>query len=296
MKYAKAVDLMPALARKRFYREPKKRLGLWGTLVLSNVVWISAVAVLVTSLWTASKAGTAVTEFYFRERAKWIERDATMQKELEERNLQIARLVALQTSQSPDDVVQLAKKLSGVLNSAYGERRKFIEQALPHAIRIQVQYGIPASATISQAIFESGYGSSALAREHHNYFGIKAFSNWNGPKVLMPTKDNGVATTAHFRKYATLGEGFQGYADFLRASGRYDRAFYMQSGEEFVQALLRAGYCPDAHYLPSIRVIMDRHKLRDLDNIIKAADQAPYQLAWMAKLQEKEEAQSQSVR
>jgi flagellum-specific peptidoglycan hydrolase FlgJ len=290
MKRAKTVDLMPALAMKRFYRQPKKRVGLWGTLLISNALWISAVLVLGGSLWATTKVGTAMTEFYIKERAKWIEQDANMQKELEARNLQIARLVALQTSQSPDDVVQLANKLSGVLNSAYGDRRKFIEAALPHAIRIQVQYGIPASATISQAIYESGYGASALAKEHHNFFGIKAFNNWSGPKALMPTKDSGVRTTAYFRKYPSLGDGFQGYADFLRASGRYDRAFYMQSGVEFVGALLRAGYCPDGDYLGNIKVIMARHRLQELDNIIKAADQAPYQVAWLAKIQEKEQA------
>lgn len=290
MKRAKTVDLMPALAMKRFYRQPKKRVGLWGTLFISNALWISAVLVLSGSLWATTKVGTAMTEFYIKERAKWIEQDANMKKELEARNLQIARLVALQTSQSPNDVVQLAKKLSGVLNSAYGDRRKFIEAALPHAIRIQVQYGIPASATISQAIYESGYGSSALAKEHHNFFGIKAFNDWNGPKALMSTKDNGVPTQAYFRKYASLGDGFQGYADFLRASGRYDRAFYMESGVKFVGALLRAGYCPDANYLDNIKVIMARHRLQELDNIIKAADQAPYQVAWLAKIQEKKQA------
>jgi flagellum-specific peptidoglycan hydrolase FlgJ len=295
MKRAKTVDLMPALAMKRFYRQPKKRVGLWGTLIISNALWIGAVLLLAGSLWTTTKVGTAMTEFYIKERAKWIEQDATMKKELESRNLQIARLVALQTSQSPDDVVQLAKKLSGVLNSAYGDRRKFIEAALPHAIRIQVQYGIPASATISQAIYESGYGSSALAKEHHNYFGIKAFSNWNGPMAEMPTKDSGVPTTAHFRKYPSLGDGFQGYADFLRASGRYDRAFYMQSGVDFVAALLRAGYCPDSNYLDNIKAIMARHRLQELDNIIKAADQAPYQAAWLAKLEQKEQAQPVSI-
>jgi len=295
MKRAKTVDLMPALAMKRFYRQPKKRVGLWGTLLISNALWISAVLVLGGSLWTTTKVGTAMTEFYIKERAKWIEQDANMQKELEARNLQIARLVALQTSQSPDDVVQLANKLSGVLNSAYGDRRKFIEAALPHAIRIQVQYGIPASATISQAIYESGYGASALAKQHNNFFGIKAFSNWSGPKALMPTKDNGIPTQAHFRKYPSLGDGFQGYADFLRASGRYDRAFYMQSGVEFVGALLRAGYCPDGDYLGNIKVIMARHRLQELDNIIKAADQAPYQVAWMAKIQEKEQAKIEAM-
>lgn len=295
MKRERTIDLMPALAMKRFYREPKKRVGLWGTLLISNALWIGAVVLLAGSLWTTTKVGTAMTEFYIRERAKWIERDETMQKELEERNLQIARLVALQTSQSPQDVVSLAGKLSKVLNTAYGDRRQFIEQALPHAIRIQVQYGIPASATISQAIFESGYGGSDLAQNHHNYFGIKAFNNWSGPKAMMPTKDSGVRTTAYFRKYGDLGQGFQGYADFLRSSNRYDRAFYKPTGVEFVEALLRAGYCPDHDYLDKIKAIMARHRLQELDNIIKAADQAPYQMAWLAKLQEKGHVKDEAI-
>jgi flagellum-specific peptidoglycan hydrolase FlgJ len=295
MKRERTVDLMPALAMKRFYREPKKRVGLWGTLLLSNAFWVAAVFVLVGSLWTSTKIGTALTEAYIRERAKWIERDETMQKELEERNLQIARLVALQTSQSPQDVVQLAGKLSKVLNTAYGDRRQFLEQALPHAIRLQVQYGIPASAVISQAILESSYGNSPLGEQHHNYFGIKAFNNWKGDRINMPTVDSGVRTTAYFRKYSTLGDGFQGYADFLRGSDRYDRAFFKPTGVQFVQELLRAGYCPDHDYLDKIQAIMARHRLEELDGMIKAADQAPYQMAWLAKLQEKGQAGTQAI-
>ncbi|MDX6767157.1 MAG: glucosaminidase domain-containing protein [Candidatus Methylacidiphilales bacterium] len=287
MRRAKTVNLMPALAMKRFYKEPKKRYGLWGTLLLSNTVWISTVLFLAFSLWTSSKVGTAMTEFYFRERAAWIEKDEKNRKELEERNLQIARMVAMQTSQSPEDVVQLANKLSKVLNTAYGSRRAFLEEALPQAIRMQVQYGIPASAIISQSIYESGYGGSDLAKQHHNYFGIKAFSNWKGDKAAMPTRDSGVRTVANFRKFKDLGEGYQGYADYLRESGRYNKAFYTNNGVDFVSKLLSAGYCPDGDYLGNIKNIMSRHCLQELDDIIKEADQAPYQLAWLSKLQEK---------
>lgn len=289
MKRDKAINLMPALAMKKFYKEPKKRYGLWGTLLLSNMVWIGTVSLLGFSLWTSTKVGTAMTEFYFRERAVWISKDATMRKDLEERNLQIARMVALQTSQSPQDVVQLAGKLSKVLNSAYGSRRAFLEEALPQAIRMQVQYGIPASAIISQSIYESGYGGSDLAKNHHNYFGIKAFASWKGDKAAMPTKDSGVRTVANFRKFKDLGDGYQGYANYLRETGRYDRAFYTNSGVEFVRKLLAAGYCPDGDYLGNIKTIMDRHCLQELDNIIKEGDQAPYQIAWLAKMQEKKE-------
>jgi flagellum-specific peptidoglycan hydrolase FlgJ len=286
------MDLMPALAMKRFYSKPPRRIGLWGVLIFSNVLWIGMVVFLTTAAWTSTKLGTAVTEFYFKEKSNWIAQREAKQKELEESNLQVARMVALQTS-SPGDVVRLASKISKVLNSTYGSQRTFIEQALPEAIRIQVQFGIPASATISQAIYESGYGGSSLAKEHHNYFGIKAFSSWNGARAeSMPTVDSGVKTHADFRAYATLGEGFEGYARFLKESGRYDRAFYTPTGLAFVNTILKAGYCPDSTYLPAIQKIMQKHNLVELDDIIKAGSDAPYQSAWnnTAKDKAKEEA------
>ena len=274
------MDLMPALAMKRYYSKPRSRFGLWGVLILSNILWIGMVVFLTTVTWTSTKLGTAVTEFYFKEKNNWIAQKQAKQKELEASYLQVARMVALQTS-SPGDVVRLASKISKVLNSTAGDHRIFIEQALPEAIRIQVQFGIPASATISQAIYESGYGGSALAKKHHNYFGIKAFKSWDGPRASsMPTVDSGVRTRADFRAYANLGEGFEGYARFLRESGRYNKAFYTSSGITFVQSILKSGYCPDLTYLPAIQKIMQKHNLVELDDIIKAGANAPYQSAW----------------
>ena len=65
---------------------------------------------------------------------------------------------------------------------------------------IQTTTQIPASAVIAMAIFGSGYGNSILAKEYNNYFGMKAFDSWTGPRALnMPTRDNGIETTADFR-------------------------------------------------------------------------------------------------
>lgn len=282
-KYAKpkAMDLMPALAMRRYHSKPPRRIGLWAVLVVTNITWIGMVVFLTGVTWTSTKLGANVTEFYFREKSRWVEVKEQQDKELEARNMEIARLVAFQTSQSPGDVVQLASKLSTVLNSAYGSQRQFLEKALPDAIRIQVQYGIPASATISQAIYESGYGKSDLARNYHNYFGIKAFNNWSGARAsAMPTVDSGVKTRADFRAYASVGEGFEGYAKFLSESGRYEKAFFTPTGDEFVRAILKAGYCPDSTYLPAIRKIMAKHHLGELDDIIKQGSDSPYQSAW----------------
>ncbi len=295
MKHPRAIDLMPAIARKRFTPKPKRRLGLWGTLIVSNLAWIGLAGLLVSGLWSSAKWGSTMTEFYLAERAKWAAQNEKKQKELEARNMEIARLVAFQTSQSPEDVVQLANSISKVLTGSTGSRRVFLEESIPHAIRIQVQYGIPASATISMAILESGYGRSDLARNHKNFFGIKAFRNWSGPRVNMPTVDSGVRTRAYFRAYGSLGEGFQGFADFLRETGRYSNAFYKETGEEFVHAVLRAGYCPDHDYIDKIRNIMTSHNLTELDTILKAAPDAPYQVSWGTKPEEDKHTKPQTV-
>ena len=63
----------------------------------------------------------------------------------------------------------------------------FIDSIAPDAVRTVRQLGIPASVTIAQAILESGWGRSSLARISKNYFGIKG----TGPAgyVLLPTKE-----------------------------------------------------------------------------------------------------------
>jgi len=101
---------MPALAMKRYYSKPRSRFGLWGVLILSNILWIGMVVFLTTVTWTSTKLGTAVTEFYFKEKNNWIAQKQAKQKELEASYLQVARMVALQTS-SPGDVVRLASKI-----------------------------------------------------------------------------------------------------------------------------------------------------------------------------------------
>jgi len=278
MKHAKAIELGPALAMKRFHRNQPKRWTLWGFVVVSNLAWIVAACVLASGWWGTTKIGVALSDFYLEERAKWMEQSEEQARLIRERNMEIARMVAFQT-RTPHDVVELAKTVNSVLEGSYGSKRAFLEIAVPEAMRMQVQYDIPASAIIAMAIYESGYGRSDLARDHHNYFGMKAY-HWDGKKVNMPTVDSGMKTRADFRVYPTLGEGFQGFAEFLKGKSRYRDAFDHTSGPAFVREVLRAGYCPDHDYLANIKTIMERHNLQALDSIISEGTDAHYQVAW----------------
>lgn len=273
------IDLGPALASKRFYQPRKPRLTLWGITIASNLAWITIAVILTTGWWSTTKVGTAFMEAYHHQQEIINEK----QNIISEKDVEVARMIAFQQS-SPGDVLLLAKKVAGVLNTASGSQRQFLEKAVPEAIRLQVQTGVPASAIISMSIYESGYGKSALAEKYNNFFGIKAFSNWSGPRAKnMPTVDSGVKTRADFRAYPSVYDGFVGYTEFLRDNRRYSKAFDTTTGEAFVREVLRAGYCPDGDYLGNIKVIMARHNLKSLDEILLKGNSGYYQVAWLKK-------------
>ena len=259
------VDLTPAIARKTFAQKPKFRLGLFGTLVLSNFAWLVLFGIAVFSLVGVTRFSAALSKSYLEEKWNSLQNRLAQRKELEERDMRIARLIASHTSDTTD-VLGLATRISKILDSTNGRQRRFLESAIPEAMLIQTSTQIPASAVLAMAIFESGYGNSILAKEYNNYFGMKAFDSWTGARVLnMPTRDSGVDTTADFRAYPNLGAGFQGYAQFLLSNERYHKYVGEKSGVKFVSGLLSSGYCPDTDYLTHIRNIIQKHGLDQLD-------------------------------
>jgi flagellum-specific peptidoglycan hydrolase FlgJ len=61
-----------------------------------------------------------------------------------------------------------------------GDRSEWIEKVAVIAQHLQERDSIPASITIAQAIYESGFGKSRLARQGYNYFGVKYASSMLG--------------------------------------------------------------------------------------------------------------------
>ena len=266
------IDLMEAIAHRPFFKTPKKRYGLMATLLLSNAFWIVVVTILTLSVLTLTKTGAYLTMKWSEQNTKLNELQAEEAKAIADRDAKISRLLASQTSSSAD-VLQMARSIQKVYNTANNSTQAiFLDQALPEALRIQITEGIPASAVLAQAILESQYGTSELSRQYHNYHGIKAFSNWTGPRASsMPTVENGTTQIiADFRAYASFSDGFDGYAQYLKESDRYSSAFSQKTGLGFVEEVIHDGYCPDPHYLGYIRTIIDRHNLTILDDIYAA--------------------------
>jgi len=146
----------------------------------------------------------------------------------------------------------------------------FIASIAPGAKAAHIAHGVPASATMAQAILESGWGKSGLTTKACNLFGIKADSSWHGDSVLMPTTEyfKGVKTTvnAPFRKYATLADSIEDHALFLRNNKRYAPAFLCSDGCGFAVSIARCGYATDPKYADLLKGLIKQHNLSQYDN------------------------------
>jgi flagellar protein FlgJ len=145
----------------------------------------------------------------------------------------------------------------------------FIAAVAPCAQQCMAQSKVPASVTLAQAILESGWGSSGLAVNGMNLFGIKAIGGWTGPTVSMPTREviNGqsVMVQAAFRKYMSWLGSIEDHAAFLTGNPRYKAAFATTNGEDFAHAIAAAGYATDPNYANSLITLMRQHNLAQYD-------------------------------
>ena len=74
--------------------------------------------------------------------------------------------------------LHISCRLHGLNKDVKLSPEDFLRTYAPQAMHQQRKYGIPASVILSQMAFESGWGTSKLARSGHNFFGIKASSRW----------------------------------------------------------------------------------------------------------------------
>jgi flagellum-specific peptidoglycan hydrolase FlgJ len=125
--------------------------------------------------------------------------------------------------------------------------------------------------TIAQAIHESYWGSSNLAKNANNFFGIKARNGEGSAGVYMMDaweviNGQDVVIPEPFRKYNSPDESFLDHGQFFLRNSRYHGAFkYSDDPRAFAQAIADAGYATDPAYAPKLIRIMDQYDLYQYD-------------------------------
>ena len=136
--------------------------------------------------------------------------------------------------------------------------------------------GVLPSITAAQAILESGWGSSELAKApNNNLFGIKDSEDWNGEIVTVPTQEyvNGdyITVNAAFRKYASWNDSVVDHAKFFTSTewrkNNYRKVVNETDYRIAAQELKNAGYATDPSYAGKLISLIEAYKLYEWDAV-----------------------------
>lgn len=158
--------------------------------------------------------------------------------------------------------------------SATGDRNMdYVSRFKDAAITEMERGGIPASIILAQGILESAAGTSDLAQNANNHFGIKCAGGWIG-KTYYKTDDDkdkdGNSIESCFRKYGEVAESFHDHGEFLRDPKKYNRYGFLfnldrTDYKSWARGLQSAGYATNPAYSSQLINLIERYRLFEYD-------------------------------
>lgn len=155
----------------------------------------------------------------------------------------------------------------------------YIERYKDIAIQEMQRTGIPASIKLAQAIQESGAGTSELAQNANNHFGIKCASDWTGPTYYRKDddyNDDNELIESCFRAYSSPEQSFIEHSAFLQRP-RYSTLFQLNPTDykAWARGLQNAGYATDQTYATRLIDLIERFHLDQYDKKGAGANDHP---------------------
>lgn len=152
-------------------------------------------------------------------------------------------------------------------------RTDYVEKYKTISVGEMERTGIPASITLAQGLLESAAGTSQLALEANNHFGIKCGSDWDGRRFEKQDDDRdsqGNLIKSCFRKYSTAEHSFFDHSEFLRDPKKYNRYGFLfnldrQDYKGWAQGLQASGYATSGDYASRLINLIERYRLYEYD-------------------------------
>ena len=200
-------------------------------------------------------------------------------------NLQSERVLEEKQSSLADSSKIAVLTNSSVTTSSYQEaddpseinqNQSHFLSAIKQGAMDGAKEGVLPSITAAQAILESGWGSSELAKApNNNLFGIKDSEDWNGEIVTVPTQEyvNGdyIKINAAFRKYTSWNDSVVDHAKFFTSTewrkNNYRKVVNETDYRIAAQELKNAGYATDPSYAGKLISLIEAYKLYEWDAV-----------------------------
>lgn len=144
------------------------------------------------------------------------------------------------------------------------QAQDYINRFSKIAVLEMKKFGIPASISLAQGLVESRSGTSKLAKQNNNHFGIKCFS-----KKCREGHCTNFSDDHHkdfFRKFVNPWESWRAHSMVL-ANGRYTRLKkYGRNYLRWAQGLEQLGYATDRSYSEKLIGVIEKYDLKRFDS------------------------------
>ena len=150
------------------------------------------------------------------------------------------------------------------------KKEEFIQKIAGYVKKYVAAYEIKVcSPIIAQAILESGWGESRLAKDYHNYFGLKCGTKWKGKSVNLATWEEYEAGTAtvisdYFRVFDNMEEGVKGYFELLQLP-RYQNLKGITEPGRYLETIWADGYATSSVYVQKNMELIEQYQLTKYD-------------------------------
>lgn len=157
-----------------------------------------------------------------------------------------------------------------VVTTAKTDQEKFIDTMVAKGKKICAENKLLLSLCIAQACLESAYGTSELAVQANNLFGIKKGNGWTGNLYYKATKEwtNGeyITITAPFRAYPTMTDCIKDYAAKLTGMTRYANLVGCTDINKACQYIREDGWATSPTYTENLLKVVEKYNLTWYDN------------------------------
>ena len=147
-------------------------------------------------------------------------------------------------------------------------REEFLAAATRVALASSRASEFPPGITVAQAALESNWGQSQLARDAHNYFGIKAHGDH--ARVAYPTLEHihgrDLRVSAEFARYDSMEECFADRDRLIATAQCYAGARACGGDPEAFARALAAHWATDPHYADKLLGVYRANRLDELDS------------------------------
>lgn len=138
------------------------------------------------------------------------------------------------------------------------------------SVELNKQTGIPLPIILAVAGLESNWGSSELAQQANNHFGLKIKEDWEGQEYCIVTEEfaNGFSYQSFecFRKYPLIRQSYQDFGRFLQNRGHYRDMFRQPAWNYYrwADSLQKSGYATDPEYAQKLIRLIETYRLDEL--------------------------------